>query len=112
MKDEIDVPGGSGHVYRFRRLEDPKNAPSGAGNFLYVRWERAEPVILYVGDAASLADVLLRWVEAQADHQATDVFVRLNVGREARHRERDDLLQRLRPVMSAAIQPQGSAPRD
>lgn len=101
MKDVIDLQGVSGETYRFRRLADPGAPPATAGNFLYVRWETREPVILYLGEADSLSASQGRWTEAQAKHQASDVYIRLNVGREARYRERDDLLQRLRPKMNS-----------
>jgi hypothetical protein len=105
MRELIDVEGGSGEIYRFRRLDDPGAPPTTAGNFIYVRWDQGEPVILYLGEADSLHVIKARWSEAQAKHQATDVYFRLNVGGEARHRERDDLLQRLKPAMNRAGSP-------
>lgn len=100
MRDVIDVQGASGDTYRFRRLDDPGAPPATAGNFLYVRWESEEPVILFLGEADSLVAIKVRWAEAQTKHQAADVFFRLNVGSEVRLRERDDLLQTLHPPMN------------
>lgn len=102
MKDVIEVQGASGESYRFRRLDHPGAAPATAGNYLYVRWDSRDPVILYFGEADSLSAVHTLWADAQAKHKATDIYVRLNVGREARQRERDDLVERLRPVMNQA----------
>jgi hypothetical protein len=100
MRELIDVEGGSGETYRFRRLDDPGASPTTAGNFIYVRWDQGEPVILYLGEADGQHAIRVRWAEAQAKRQATDVYFRLNVGAEARRRERDDLLLRLRPEMN------------
>jgi hypothetical protein len=100
MRDVIDVTGASGTAYRFRRLEHHSAAPATAGNFLYVRWENAAAVLLYVGDADTLTAIQARWPDAQTKHGATDIYYRLNVGREVRHRERDDILERERPPMN------------
>lgn len=102
MKTVIDVPGASGQSYRFRRLDDIAAPPATAGNFIYVRWDPLQPVILYLGEADSLSAVHGRWAEAQAKHQASEIFVRLNVGREIRQQEHEDLLQRQSPVMNGA----------
>jgi hypothetical protein len=102
MKSVIDLPGASGETYRFRRLDDLAAPPATAGNFANVRWDQREPVVLYLGVADSLSAVQVRWAESKAQHQASNVFVRLNVGRETREREHDDLLQCARPVMNGA----------
>lgn len=107
MRDLIDIEGGSGEAYRFRRLDDAGAPPPTAGNFVYVRWDQGEPVILYLGEADSQDAIRTRWAEAQAGHRATDIYFRLNVGGEARLKEREDLLQRLRPEMNRADAPKG-----
>ncbi len=100
MMDVIDVAGASGTSYRFRRLEDVSDLPATAGNFVYVRWDVSAPVILYLGEADTLLAARSRWPEAQTTHAATDIFYRLNVGREVRLRERDDMLLQLQPAMN------------
>jgi hypothetical protein len=100
MKDVIDVAGASGATYRFRRLEHVSAAPATAGNFAYVLWEQGAPVFVYFGEADTLSVIQARWAEAQTKHGATDIFYRLNVSREVRHRERDDMLERAHPPMN------------
>ncbi len=102
MKDVIDLQGVSGVTYRFRRLDDPAAPPATAGNFLYALWERGEPVILFLGEADSLIAIKARWTEAQSRHKAVDVYFRLNVAGEVRHREHDDLLRQVQPKMNVS----------
>lgn len=100
MQDILDLKGASGEAYRFRRIDRPGDGPATAGAFVYVRWEGASPVILFLWESDSLLAAGVRWAEAQARHQATDVYVRLNVAHEARAREGDDMLGVLQPVMN------------
>jgi hypothetical protein len=102
MKDVIDLQGVSGATYRFRRLDDPAAPPGTAGNFVYARWQRGALVVLFLSEADSLVAIKARWPEAQALHKAVDVYFRLNVAGEVRHREHHDLLPQLQPVMNVA----------
>lgn len=100
MQDILDLKGATGEAYRFRRLDRLGEAPATAGAFVYVRWEGAASVMLFLGESDSLLAAGVRWAEAQARHRATDVYVRLNVAHEARAREGQDMLGVLQPIMN------------
>lgn len=100
VSSHIDLRGASGAAYRFRPAKEVR-IPM-AGGFVYVRAEGGRPEVIYASTAENLvAEAEARWPEAKADHGATDIFVRLNVSRSARHEEIDDIVQGLRPAMNA-----------
>jgi hypothetical protein len=102
VKDQIDLKGATGAVYRFRLAEngDPKTTISG--NYAYVRAGDGLATVLFVGETVNLASgVRDRWTDAVAKHGATHIFIRLNVSGAARANELADLLEALNPVMNA-----------
>lgn len=101
---QFDFPGQSGQTYRYRAIEDARPLSPGGGNYLYVRdQEGGPPLVLYAGETDSLQrGVLDRWTEAQADHGASDIYVRLNFSGEVRRAEVADLAERHAPPMNAA----------
>jgi hypothetical protein len=100
MADVFDVAGASGAVYRFRRHREGEPLPAMAGNVLYVRQDGEAATVICCDEVDSLRDARGRWQEAQAAHGATDIYLRLNVGRTTRRQECDDVVENLRPPMA------------
>jgi hypothetical protein len=102
MKEQIDITGASGQVYRYRRLGSAAEAPAIAGNFLYVRSAGSEVTVVFAGEANDLAQSKARWAAAQAAFGTDGLYVRLNVASKARREERDDILAAHQPAMNGA----------
>lgn len=100
---QFDFPGQSGQTYRYRALEDARPLSPGGGNFLYVRLgDDGSLTVVHAGETDSLQrGVLDRWAEAQSDHGASDIYVRLNFSGEVRRAEVADIADRHAPPMNA-----------
>ena len=101
MSDFIDLAGASGGRYRFQRVDDPANLPAIAGNFVYVRGEGENLVVVCAGTDETLGKAGRRWAEAVRDHQAEAMFIRKNVSRRSRELEHRDIVEQRRPPMDA-----------
>jgi hypothetical protein len=101
VNETIDLIGASGATYRFRLVTDPNQLPSTAGNFAYVRWRGSAVQVMGCGAVNSLQEAARDWNVAVRDHGAQGLYVRLNVARSTRGDEHQDLVDRLRPPMSA-----------
>jgi len=106
LKDIIDIAGASGAQYRFRRHAKGRELPATAGNFLYVRQTRGGFDLVCCGETSTLSRASGLWDQAQADHQATHLFVRLNVTRVTRRSEHADIVARHQPPL-APSEPDG-----
>ena len=104
MKEHVDLQGASGASYRFRLVADPGQLPASSGNFAYVRWRGAAPQIACCGAVNSLLSANRLWDEAVRGHGVEGLYIRLNVARAVRDEEHADLVQKLRPPMTAEIE--------
>lgn len=100
MARQIDLVGRSGSQYRYRALEDMRPVPPGGANFVYVRWERDAPVVIYAGETDSLhRSVFETWEDARAAG-ATEIYARLNITGAVRRAEQADLVAAYAPPMN------------
>ena len=107
MRDQIDLKGASGAVYRFSLFKDGRPLSPMGGNYAFVREEGDEAVVLLTGEAQNLmTDARQRWDEAVAMHGATHIFSRLNITERVRKSEEADLSAGLKPPMNAAGPPE------
>lgn len=105
MKDQIDLKGASGAVYRFSLFKEGRPLSPMGGNFVYARETGDRIEILFVGEVQNLLkDSHCRWVEAAEVHQAVALYSRLNISERLRKQENDDLLEALHPPMNAPLQ--------
>ncbi len=103
MNGSRDFRGKSGAVYRYQRVEPQGAAPLGAGNYLYVRAEKATSVIVFAGECERLSEAIgSGWRDAVDKHGATDIFARKTVAYRTRLGELQDLLVEHAPVMNRA----------
>jgi hypothetical protein len=101
MSDHIDVRGGSGKLYRFRLAQNGRPTSAMSGTYAYVREEPGAPAILFVGETDNLmTGAQTRWSEAIGQHQATHLYVRLNISAATRLEELQDILEANSPVMN------------
>ncbi|HEX6859166.1 MAG TPA: hypothetical protein VF138_03060 [Caulobacteraceae bacterium] len=104
MARTFDFAGESGQTYRYTLLEGQTIWPSG-GNYVYVKTTKSGPKVIYVAETESLFRGLReRWEEAERDHGATDIFLRLNITGSVRRAERDDIAANYRPPMNPEAQ--------
>ena len=105
MNGSRDFRGQSGAVYRYQRVEPQGPAPLGAGNYLYVRADKATPVIVFAGECERLSEAIgTGWRDAVDKHGATDIFARKTVAYRARQEELQDVLAEHAPVMNDAAE--------
>ncbi|QUD86936.1 hypothetical protein [Phenylobacterium montanum] len=98
---QIEFVGASGATYRYFPRNGQRLSPSG-GNFIYARDTVEGLVVVYAGEAESLAATADdRWTEAQAKFGATHAFVRLNVTAAVRRQELADIIGAYAPPMNA-----------
>ena len=64
MKSFIDIEGASGSVYRFQRVETPRQLPITAGNFVFVKATGDRAELVCCGTAASLTQAREIWKSA------------------------------------------------
>lgn len=90
MRDFIDLEGASGTSYRFRRWPPGAPHPPAAGHFAWVRETGGRLQVICLGEAENLARVP---DEAPGEVRAPNVhlFTRLNISREARTADHEDL---------------------
>lgn len=101
MTRQFDFAGKSGVLYRYKALEEMRPVPPGGANFVYVRWDKDVPVIVYAGETDSLhRSVFETWEEAQKGYGATEIFARLNITGVVRRAEHEDLLAKHAPAMN------------
>lgn len=98
MNQVLDIAGASGASYRFRHQES-EELPATAGNVVYVRRDGSGWTLVCCAEIDSLREAFRGWKQAQAVHQATDVFIRLNVSRAKRHEECLDIVEKHEPPM-------------
>ncbi len=96
----IDIAGASGSVYRFHRVSSSAQLPVTAGNFLFMRPGPDGDALICCGMTRSLALARAAWNTAVEQHQATSIFVRLNVSRLIRVAEHDDIVAKQRPILA------------
>lgn len=110
MARTFDFAGKSGQTYRYTLLEGQTIWPSG-GNYLYVKTAKSGPKVIFAGETESLfRGYRAHWDEAQGEHGATDIYLRLNITGAVRRAERDDIALRHRPPMNRDL-PEDSEPR-
>ena len=102
MRQFIDFEGASGSVYRFQPVSGPARLPATAGNFIFLRAGPEEDTVVCCGTAPSLVLAEAAWKSAVEQHQATVIFVRLNVSRLVRASEHDDIVAKQQPIMVVA----------
>lgn len=101
MSDHIDVRGASGKVYRFRLAPNARPASAMSGTFAYVREHGRDREVLFVGETDNLMNgAPARWAEAAGQHEATHLYVRLNISAAVRQEELKDILDAQSPVMN------------
>ena len=83
----IDIPGASGALYRFRKVQD--QPPAMACNFVYVREHNGAARIVGCGKARTLADAVA--IDVKARGQEGQLYVRLNVSGAKRDAEHADI---------------------
>jgi hypothetical protein len=101
MSDFVDLPGASGAVYRFHRVQDLDTLPAIAGNYVYVRGSGRGLTVICAGTGDSLAKARARWPDAVAEHGAEALFIRRNVSRRSRAHEHRDIIERAGPLIDA-----------
>lgn len=99
MKAFIDLAGASGATYRFRLVPAPAQLVASAGNFAFLRAGPDDEVLVCIGTALSLSDAANAWTIAVARHQANAIYVRLNIARDVRMYEHQDIAERHAPIM-------------
>ena len=104
MHTFIDVAGASGMTYRFYKVHDTLKLPAIAGNFVYVRGDAPNSVVVCCGTDETLLNAATRWNTAQHVHNAQAIYVRRNVSWKVRASEHDDIVQRHRPPLIAAAE--------
>ncbi|WP_374575990.1 hypothetical protein [Phenylobacterium sp.] len=92
----MDLRGASGAIYRFR-LAQPDALPNAAGNFVCLVAAQDGDRVVTCGATTSLATAAAAWKAAARDG-ATHLFIRLNVARQVRTVEHDDLVSALSPA--------------
>ena len=83
----IDIPGASGALYRFRKVEG--QPPAMACNFVYVRERNGAPHVVGCGKARTLAEAVA--VDVKSRGQEGQLYVRLNVSGAKRDSEHEDI---------------------
>ena len=97
MQDFIDLQGGSGASYRFRRRADGASHLPTAGNYVLVQETSAGFKVLTVGTSIDLS--LTRPPgKMRAGRKPMHLFTRLNVARTVRAFEHQDLVARYSPA--------------
>jgi hypothetical protein len=99
LKDQLDIEGASGALYRFRLQDDERGLPATAGNYVYVRREGDAVQVVGCGETQSLMNAKSLWQTAVDEHQAEQIYLRLNVARAARVNEHDDIVARHQPPL-------------
>lgn len=94
MTDFIDLTGASGATYRFRAWSDAGQTPM-AGNFVVVDGLARPPRIGLAGVIGDLSKAPSAARSAGVAGEA--MFVRLNVSRQTRAQEHEDLVAQHRP---------------
>ncbi len=101
MNEHIDLPGGSGKLYRYRLTSHGRPSSAMSGTYAYVRDDGGKGEVLFIGDAVNLMnDARSRWDEAVGKHKATHLYVRLNISAAVRQAELEDILEGAKPVMN------------
>jgi len=100
VKQFIDIVGASGSIYRFHRVGGPVRLPATAGNFIFMRSCPNGDDVICCGMARSLVLAGSAWKSAVEQHQATSIFMRLNVSRLIRAAEHDDIIARQKPILT------------
>jgi hypothetical protein len=101
MPRDFDFPGESGTLYRYQLHEDDRPPSPAGGNYLYVKMDKGQPVVVYAGETESLYRGWSEgWADARANHGATAIYLRLNITGHVRRAERDDIVARHAPVMN------------
>ncbi|MFO1013499.1 MAG: hypothetical protein U1E50_07025 [Caulobacteraceae bacterium] len=102
MKDQIDLKGASGALYRFQRLREGHPLSPMGGNWVYVRDEmEGQFKVLCCGEGENLmAGARLRWDEAVSMQGASELYTRLNISQVVRRDENADLIAGYRPPMN------------
>ncbi len=101
MNEHIDVRGGSGKLYRFRLAANGRPTSAMSGTYAYVREDGGAPLILFIGETDNLmTGAQTRWAEAIGQHQATHLYIRLNISAATRLEEVQDILEANTPVMN------------
>ena len=104
MLDYIDCAGASGAMYRFFNVKDGRPQSMAGGGYVYVKFEGAEPVVLYANETDNLfMGAVDRWSEAVEKHGATHLYTRLNVSGQTRRNELRDILRAHRPQMNPPL---------
>ncbi len=99
MNQLLDIVGSSGASYRFRRHQESDELPATAGNVLYARQCGATWTLVCCAEIDSLLKTYGGWTEARGVHDATDVYLRLNVSRATRLQEHVDIVEKHDPPM-------------
>ncbi|MBI1198953.1 MAG: hypothetical protein GC203_13920 [Phenylobacterium sp.] len=99
MKTFIDLVGASGATYRFRLVPAPAQLAASAGNFAFLRAGPGQGALVCIGTALSLSDAANAWKLAIDRHQANAIYVRLNIARDVRLYEHQDIAERHAPTM-------------
>ena len=106
MTRHLDLPGQSGTTYRYKTLDDLRPVPPGGANFVYVKWDKETPVIVYAGETDSLhRSVFETWDDAQKGYGATEIFARLNITGVVRRGEHEDIVAHHQPAMNVGGEP-------
>ena len=95
----LDLEGASGALYRFYGVDEPRHLPGSSGNFVCVRQEGREVCVVASGSAADLRHASEFWETAITQHFADRLLIRLNISRNVREREHEDLIRRHHPAM-------------
>lgn len=98
MKDFLDLKGAAGAFYRFRIW--PEGAPHLpiAGNYVFLKAEPEDFIVLLVGATNDLSRARDAWGKV-VERGATHAFTRLNVARAVRTAEHDDLVASYKPPL-------------
>ena len=100
MKPFIEIAGVSGSIYRFQWVSGPTRLPATAGNFIFLRSSPGEDEIVCCGMVRSLVLAVSAWEQAQDQHGATSIYVRLNVSRGIRSAEHQDIVAKQAPMLT------------
>lgn len=102
MPRQIDFAGKSGTVYRYTVLDEDRTLPPAGANYVIARLEDRQAQILFAGQTDNISAGAWRtqFEQAQKEHGATDILMRLNVRSSIRQQEQDDLIEAHRPPMN------------
>ncbi len=97
MSPFLDLNGASGATYRYRLAPDGQVTTPIAGNYVCVREDAAGFTVLSVVETNDLSSAARGWKQMVAKHEASHLYIRLNVSVAVRESEQADIAAFYKP---------------